>query len=85
MKCPEEIFATTISGVSLTKLVFGRGIRSKLPAVEKLLPACSISKVLDRDLERKQKGKHYADNLRSACESNLKDSDIVLLQKQKAD
>ena len=40
---------------------------------------------MDRDRERKQKGKDYADNLRGACESNLKKGDKVLLQKLKTD
>ena len=75
--------ATT--GVSPAKLLFGREIRSKLPGVEELRSASNDSEVLDRDRERKQKGKDYADNLRGACESNLKEGDKVLLQKPRAD
>ena len=71
----------TTTGVSPAKLLFGREIRSKLPGVEKLRSASNESEVL----ERKQKGKDYADNLRGACESNLKEGDKVLLQKPKSD
>ena len=67
----------TTTGVSPAKLLFGREIRSKLPGVEELRSASNDSEVLDRDRERKQKGKDYADNLRGACESNLKEGDKV--------
>ena len=75
----------TTTGVSPPKLLFGGEIRSKLPGVEELGSASNESEVLDRDRERKQKGKDYADNLRGACESNLKERDKVLLQKPKSD
>ena len=75
----------TTTGLSPAKLLFGREIRSKLPGVEDLRSASNDSEVLDRDRERKQKGKDYADNLRGACESNLKEGDKVLLQKPKSD
>ena len=74
----------TTTGASPAKLLFGREIRSKLTGVEELRSDGSDSEVLDRDRERKQKGKDYADNLRGACESNLKEGDEVLLQKPKA-
>ena len=75
----------TITGVSPAKLLFGREIRSKLPGVEELCSASNESEALDRDCERKKKGKDYANNRRGACESNLKEGDKVLLQKPKAD
>ena len=75
----------TTTGVSPAKLLFGREIRSKLPGVEELRSASNDSEVLDRDCERKQKGKDYTDNLRGACESNLKEGGKVLLQKPKSD
>ena len=75
----------TTTGVSPAKLLFGREIRSKLPGVEELRSASNDSEVLDRDRERKQKDKDYADNLRGACESNLKEGDKVLLQKPMSD
>ena len=45
--------------------------------MEELCSASNDSEVLDRHRERKQKGKDYADNLRSACESNLREGDKV--------
>ena len=75
----------TITGVSPAKLLFGREIRSKLPGEKELRSASNDSEVLDRDRERKQKGKDYANNLRGACESNVKEGDKVLLQKPKSD
>ena len=50
--------------MSPAKLLFGREIRSNLPGVEELRSADNDSEVLDRDRERKQKGKDHADNLR---------------------
>ena len=47
--------------------------------MEELRSESNDSEVLDRDRERKQKGKDYADNLRGAQESNLKEGDKVLL------
>jgi len=49
--------------VSPAKLLFGRGIRSKLPGLEDLRPVSSHTEFLDRGRERKPKGKAYADNL----------------------
>ena len=74
----------TTTGVSPAKLLSGREIFSKRPGVEELRSASNDSDVLDRDRERKQKDKDCADNLRGACESNLKDGDKVLLQKPKS-
>ena len=45
------------TGASSAKLLFGREIRSKFPGVEELRSASNDSEVLDRDLQRKQKGK----------------------------
>ena len=56
----------TTTGVSPAKLLFGRESRSKLPSVEELRSASNDGEVLDRDRERKQKGKDCADNLRGA-------------------
>ena len=53
--------------------------------MEELLSASNDSEVLDRDRERKQTGKDYADNLRGALKSNLKEGGEVLLQKPKSD
>ena len=75
----------TTTGVSPAKLLFGRESRSNFPGAEELRSASNDSEVLERDRDRKQKGKDYADNLRGACESNLKEGDKVLLQKPKSD
>jgi len=77
--------AHTTTGVSPAKLLFGREIRSMFPGLEDLRSVSSDTEFLDRDRERKQKGKDYADNLRGACESNLKEGDKVLLQQPKSD
>ena len=75
----------TTTGVSPAKLLFGRESRSKFPGAEELRSASNDSEVLERDRDRKQKGKDYADNLRGACDSNLKEGDKVFLQKPKSD
>ena len=62
-----------------------REIRSKLLGLGELRSASNDIEVFGRDRERKQKGKDYADNLRGACESNLREGDKVLLQKPKSD
>ena len=56
-----------------------------LPGVAELRSASKDSKVSDKDRERKQMGKDYADNLRGACEPKLKEGDKVILQKPKSD
>jgi len=73
------------TGVSPAKPLFGREIRSKLPGLEDLRPVSSDAEFLDRDRERKQKGKDYVNNLRRGCESNLKEGDKVLLWQPKSD
>ena len=75
----------TTTGVSPAKLLFGREIHSKLPAVEELRSASSDSEVLDRDRKKEIKRAKTADNFRGACESNLKEGHKVLLQKPKSD
>ena len=77
--------AHTTTGVSPAKLLFRREIRAKLPGLEDLRPVSSDTEFLNRDRKGKQKRKDYADNLRGAWESNLKDGDKVLLQQLKSD
>ena len=72
----------TTTGVSPAKLLLGREIRSKFPGLEDLRPVSSDTEFLDRDRERRQEGKDYAENLRGACESNFKEGDKVLLHDQ---
>ena len=73
------------TGVSPAKLLFRREARSKLPGLEDLRPVSTDPECLDRDRERKHKGKDYVDNLRGAWESNLTEGDKVLLQQPKSD
>lgn len=75
----------TTTGESPTKQLFGPEIRSKLPGVEDFCPASKDTEFLDRDNERKQKGKDYADNRRHAQETHIRQGDKVLLQKPKSD
>lgn len=54
------------TGVSPSKLLFGRETRTKFPTEEQFGPDCS--EVRDRDCERKQKG---IDKKRNAEDCNL--------------
>lgn len=70
------------TGVTPSKMMFGREIRSKLPEFRE----DNIQRELcarDRDAEHKQKGKDYADQRRNAKESNLQVGDRVLMQQPK--
>ena len=68
------------TGVSPTELLFGRRIRTKLPHLQEF----SIEdEVRDRDSERNEKGKVYADCKRNACESEIQEGDKVLLRQEK--
>ena len=68
------------TGVSPAELLFGRRIRTKLPHLQDF----SIEdEVRDRDSERKEKGKVYADCKRNACESEIQEGDKVLLRQEK--
>ena len=75
----------TTTGESPAKLLFGPEIRSKLPGLEDFYPANKDTEFLDRDNERKQKGKDYAGNRRHAQETHIRQGDKVLLQKPKSD
>ena len=68
------------TGVSAAELLFGRRIRTKLSHLQEF----SIEdEVRDRDSERKEKGKVYADFKRNACESEIQEGDKVLLRQEK--
>ena len=68
------------TGVSQTELLFRRHIRTKLPHLQEF----SIEdEVRDRDSERKEKGKVYADCQRNARERQIREGDKVLLGKDK--
>ena len=61
MMCRSTSHSTT--GVSPAELLFGRKIRTKLPQLQEF--TCE-DEVRDRDSERKEKGKMYADFKRNA-------------------
>ena len=57
------------TGISHAELLFGRTIRTKLLHLQEFL--CE-DEVRDRDSERKEKGKMYADCKRHACENTFR-------------
>ena len=68
------------TGVSPAELLFGRRIRTKLPQLQEFTVG---DEVRDRDSERKEKGKVYADCKRNAQESKIQEGDKVLLRQEK--
>ena len=68
------------TGVSPAELLFGRRIRTKLPQLQEFTVE---DEVRDRDSERKEKGKVYADCKRNAQESKIQEGDKVLLRQEK--
>ncbi|KAK3093815.1 hypothetical protein FSP39_020533 [Pinctada imbricata] len=73
--------AHTVTGVSPSKLLFGREMRTKLPNLWEF--SIDDVEVRDRDRERKEKSKVYADQRRNAQESDLKECDRVLVRQEK--
>ena len=59
----------TTTGVTLAKLLFGREIRTKIPDIQSQGTSPMYHEVKDRDHERKQRRKDYADTKRAATES----------------
>ena len=70
----------TTTGVSPAELLYRRNYRTLLP---QLGESTSESEVKDRDAERKEKGKIYADKKRNAVESNIQAGDKVLMKQDK--
>ena len=70
----------SITGVSPAELLFGRKIRTKLPQLQEF--TCDDD-VRDRDSERKEKGKMYAEGKRNVCENDIQKDDKVLLLQEK--
>ena len=68
------------AGVSPAELLFRTRIRTKLPHLQ---PFSIEDEVRDRDSERKEKGKVYADCQRNAGESEIREGDKVLLRQEK--
>ena len=68
------------TGISPAELLYRRMYRTKLPQLSEVR---TEGEVKDRDSERKEKGKVYADNRRKACDSNIQKGDTVLLRQEK--
>ena len=68
------------TGVSPAELLFGRKIRIKLPQLQEF--TCE-DEVRDRDRERKEKGKMYADCNRNECENDIQKGEKVLLRQER--
>ena len=68
------------TGLSPAELMFGRKLRTRLPAIED--HTIEDLEVRDRDSEAKAKGKIYVDRRRHAKESNIKEGDLVLLKQK---
>ena len=66
--------------VSPAKLLYGREYRSKLPQLEEFT---GDSEVRDRDSEKKEKEKLYADSKRNTAENKIQVGDRVLLKQEK--
>ena len=70
------------TGVSPAELLFGRKIRTKLPQLQEF--TCD-DEVRDRDSERIEKGKMYADckKKKKACENDIQKGDKLLLRQER--
>ena len=75
--------AHTIMGVSLSELLFGRKIGTKLP---KLIDYnVDDIAVRDRNAEMKEKGRLYADTRRGAKDSDIHSGDKVLIKQARSE
>lgn len=70
----------SVTGRTPTELLYGRTIRSKIPALEDIETAPPQADFADRDLELKQKGKDHEDLRRKAKRSSIDVGDSVLMQ-----
>ncbi|KAL9970182.1 hypothetical protein ACROYT_G022515 [Oculina patagonica] len=68
------------TGFSPAELLFRRRVKTKLPQLQEFRIE---DEVRDRDSERKEKGKVYADYRRNARESEFQEGDKVLLRQEK--
>ena len=69
------------TGVSPAELLFRRKLRTCIPGIEEF--PVDDQEVRDRDSEAKEKRKLYADEKRCARESDVKESDSVLLRQDR--
>lgn len=70
----------SITGKTPTELLYGRTIRSKIPALDDIETTPASNEVRDRDRVLKDKGKHSEDLRRRARKSSLTTGDTVLMQ-----
>ena len=73
----------TVTGVSPSKMLYGRTIRTKLPELCQLENTCTESR--DRDRETKEKDKMYTDVRRNAQENDILEGDLLLMKQKKTD
>lgn len=73
------------TGVSPSKLLFGREIRTKLPELREESVRPELVEVQDRDSEMKQKGADYVDLRRRAQKCGIQPGDKVLIKEKKKD
>ncbi|XP_063412611.1 uncharacterized protein K02A2.6-like [Mytilus trossulus] len=69
------------TGVSPAELLFNRTLRTKLPDIQ--IRSHDDTEVRDRDSQRKEKGKLYADTRRNATTNDLKAGDSVLVKQNR--
>ena len=65
-------------------LMFGRGMRSKLPELRRETVDVSREETRDKDWSNKLKGKTYADDKRGAFPKSIRVGDAVLLKAEKS-
>ena len=68
----------TTTGVSPSKLLFGREFRTKVPCLEQV--AGRNDDVVEKDTLMKRKGKVYADRKRRATDKEIETGDVVLVR-----
>lgn len=68
------------TGRTPTELLYGRTIRSKIPALQDIETAPTPSEVADRDRMLKEKGKENEDSRRRARKSSIDLGDTVLMK-----
>ncbi|XP_058828130.1 uncharacterized protein K02A2.6-like [Topomyia yanbarensis] len=70
----------SVTGRTPTELLYGRTIRSKIPALDEIETAPPLTDFADRDCEAKKKGKDHEDIRRKSRSSSIKSGDSVLMQ-----
>ncbi|XP_033725232.1 uncharacterized protein K02A2.6-like [Pecten maximus] len=73
------------TGISPAELLYGRKLRTKLPDLHHYSTDDINTEVRDRDTEKKEKGRAYADAKRGARESEVHEGDLVLRKQDRHD